>query len=228
MEVMIEKMTAMQFKTALARKLMYQSGHQIVASEISEFNNPDIISLTRSEKLIEYEIKISRADLVGELNSVKTCKNMLLMRTHNRSLQGSHQMQIGDKIINAHFRGDILEPEGMYEGIGKCSKLDKHEKYLIARPSVQNGHGHYSQPYRPNQFYFAVTTDLVPLAIEVCEGISYGVIDLGTLQGSSSVVKKAGFLHLEEASRYDIWRMAHSLSYGYWDGRYIERGDILA
>lgn len=224
---MIEKLTAMQHKTALARKLMYQSGHQIVASEISEFNNPDIISLTKSEKLIEYEIKISRADLMGELNSVKTCKNAMLMRTHNQAIQGVQQMQLGEKVINAHFRGEIFEPEGLYEVIGKCSKLDKHERYLLPKPSVKNGHGHYEHPYRPNQFYFAVTSDLVPLAMEVCEGIPYGVIDLGKLNGSSSVVAKAGFLHMNEASRYDIWRMAHSLSFGYWDGRYAERSDTL-
>lgn len=223
----MEKMTAMQYKTALARKLMYQSGHQIVASEISEFNNPDIISLTRSEKLIEYEIKISRADLMGELNSVKTCKNMILMRTHNRALQGTQQMMLGDKVINAHFRGNVIEPEGMYENIGKCSKLDKHERYLIQKPSTQNGHGHFTQPYRPNQFYFAVTSDLVELAMEVCEGIPYGVIDLDALNGSSSVKSKAGFIHMEEASRYDIWRMAHSLSFGYWDGRYLSRDDTI-
>lgn len=221
------KMTAMQYKTALARKLMYQSGHQIVASEITEFNNPDIISLTKSDKLIEYEIKISRADLMGELNSVKTCKNALLMRTHNKRIQGVQQMQLGDRVVNAHFRGEIFEPEGLYQAIGKCSKLDKHERYLLPKPTTPNGFGIYDKPYRPSQFYFAVTADLVPLAMEICEGISYGVINLDALNGSSSVVKKAGFLHMEEASRYDIWRMAHSLSFGYWDGRYAERSDTI-
>lgn len=224
----MEKKTAMQYKTELARKLMYQSGHQIVATEISEFNNPDIISLTRSDKLIEYEIKISRADLMGELNSVKTIKNEILLEVHNRSLQGTQQMQLGDKVLNAHFRGNVLEPEGLYEVIGKCSKLDKHQRYLRPKPSVRNGYGHQAQPYQPNQFYFAVTSDLVPLAMEVCEGIAYGVIDLGKLSGSTSIVAKAGYLHHDDASRYDIWRMAHSLSYGYWDGRYATRSDTIA
>ncbi len=225
---MIEKMTAMQYKTALARKLMYQSGHQIVASEISEFNNPDIISLTKSEKLIEYEIKISRADLMGELNSVKTIKHQILTRNMNRHNQQINML--GDKAV--HLRGNIFvdeEAEAEAAKIGKCSKLDKHERYLIPRVprSSSVGFNAYSQPYRPNQFYFAVTSDLVQLAMDVCNGLPYGVIDLGKLSGSSSVAKKAGFLHTEEASRYDIWRMAHSLSFGYWDNRYISRSDTL-
>lgn len=217
----MEVTSASQAKIMLARKLMYQSGHQIVSSEITEFNNPDILSLTRSEKLIEYEIKISKADLMGELNSVKTCKNTMLRNTHNLSLQGTHQMAIGDRIVNAHFRGNVTEPDGLYEEIGKCSKLDKHKRYLLPKPSTRNAHGYYEHQYRPNQFYFAVTSDLVDLAVEVCQAIPYGVIDLGKIRGSSSVIKKAGFIHRDEPSRYDIWRMAHSLSFGYWDNRML-------
>lgn len=222
---MLKIKSAAYAKTALARKLMYQSGHQIVASEISEFNNPDIISLTKSEKLIEYEIKISRADLIGELNSVKKCKHMLMRRNMNR--HQTMQMNIMGEERTASLRGNIFvdeEAEAEFERIGKCSKLDKHERYLIPKPSTQNGHGFYEQPYRPNQFYFAVTSDLVALAVEVCQGIPYGVIDLDKLNGSSSVVKKAGFIHRDEPSRYDIWRMAHSLSFGYWDNRMIAEG----
>lgn len=211
-------------KTLLARKLLYVSGHSIVTTEISEFNNPDILSLTRSESLIEYEIKVSRADLMGELNSVKTCVNEILLRTHNRALQGTQQMQIGDRVANVHIRGNVIEPEGMYQDIGKCSKLDKHQRYLIAKPSTMDGHGHYVHPYRPNQFYFAVTSDLVDVATEACFGTPYGVIDLNKLRSSSSVVKKAGFIHRQEPTRGDIWRMAHSLSYGYWDNKMIKEG----
>lgn len=214
-----DAITAEQAKTLLANKLMNVSGHQIVTTEISAFNNPDILSLTRNGSLIEYEIKVAKQDLMGELNSVKTCMNAILMRTHNKSLQGSHQMNIGDKVVNAHFRGNIFEPEGLYEAIGKCSKLDKHDRYLLPKPSVQNGHGFFEHPYRPNQFYFAVTSDLVPLALEVCKDIPYGVIDLGKLNGSTSVVKKAGFLHRDEPTRYQIETMAHSLSFGYWNNR---------
>ena len=102
-----ERITADRAKSSLARKLLYTSGHSIVATEISDFNNPDIISLTKSDRLVEYEIKVSKADLMGELNSVKTCKNQMLMNTHNRAIQGEQQMQIGDKTVTAHFRGNI-------------------------------------------------------------------------------------------------------------------------
>lgn len=212
--------SAAQAKVLLARKLMLVSGHQIVASEISEFNNPDILSLTKSENLIEYEIKISRADLMGELNSVKKCKHMILTRNMNRHNQQINMLG-GNKV---HIRGNVFvdeEAEAEYEKIGKCSKLDKHERYLIAKPSTQGAYGYFEQPYRPNQFYFAVTADLVDLAMQVCEGLPYGVIDLNGLNGSSSVKKKAGFIHRDVPSRYDIWRMARSLSFGYWDSRAI-------
>lgn len=207
---------AMRYKQLLARKLMLVSGHQVVSSENSCFNNPDIISLTRSDMLIEYEIKIARSDLMGELNSVRACENMLLMRTHNEHLQGSQQMELGGKTINVHFRGNILEPEGLHTDIGKCSKLDKHETYLIPKPSERNAFGEFEQPYRPNQFYFAVTSDLVSLAEEVCKFTPYGVINLDALNGSSSVVKKAGFIHRQEASRENIAQMARALSFAKW------------
>lgn len=203
-------------KRRLARKLLLVSGHQIISSENSCFNNPDIISLTKSGMLIEYEIKLSRADLMGELNSVKTCENTLLLNTHNKSMQGRQQIQLGDKTINASFRGNIFEPEGLHKDIGKCSKLDKHEMYLIPTPPKQNAFGEYENPYRPNQFYFAVTSDLVPLAEEVCKYTPYGVIDLNALHGSSSVIKKAGFIHRQEASRENIAQMARALTFAQW------------
>lgn len=202
-------------KQLLARKLMLVSGHQIVSSENSCFNNPDIISLTRSDLLIEYEIKLSKADLMGELNSVKTCLHMLLRRNMNK-----HNDQIGMLSgRRASFRGNIFvdeEAEAEFEKIGKCSKLDKHETYLIPKPSTQNAFGEYEQPYRPNQFYFAVTSDLVSLAEEVCKYTPYGVVDLNKLHGSSSVIKKAGFIHRQKASREDIAQMARALSFAKW------------
>lgn len=206
---------AMQAKQLLARKLMLVSGHQIVSSENSCFNNPDIISLTKSDMLVEYEIKLSRADLMGELNSVKTCEHMLLRRNMNK-----HNIQIdmiGGRRVS--LRGNIFvdeEAEAEFLKIGKCSKLDKHETYLIPKPSEPNAFGEYEQPYRPNQFYFAVTSDLVPLAMEACKYMPYGVIDLNALYGSSSVVKKAGFIHRQEASRADIAQMARALSFAKW------------
>lgn len=214
-----ERITADRAKSSLARKLLYTSGHSIVATEISDFNNPDIISLTKSDRLVEYEIKVSKADLMGELNSVKTCKNQMLMNTHNRAIQGEQQMQIGDKTVTAHFRGNIFEPEGLYKDIGKCSKLDKHERYLIPKPSERTAFGDYDHPYRPNQFYFAVPGDLVELAMSVCEGTAYGVINLDHVNGSIAPPMKAGYIHRNEASRYDIHRMARSLAFGYWDNR---------
>lgn len=214
---MIEIKTAAQAKQLLAKKLLGQSGHQIVVSEIGEFNKLDILSMTRSDMLIEYEIKLSRADLMGELNSVKTVANELLRTTHNKHLQGTHQMELGGKTINAHFRGNIMEPEGLYENIGKCAKLDKHQSYLMPKPVEQSGLYDYSRrKYRPNQFYFAVTADLVDLAVEACHGLPYGVLDLNGIYGSSSIKKKAGWLHREEPTKYELQHMAHILSFAYW------------
>jgi len=217
----IDIKNAAHAKRLLAQKLIGQSGHQIVVSEISEFNKPDILSVTKSDMLIEYEIKLSRADLMGELNSVKTIKNAILTRNHNKQFQGPQQMELGGKTINAHIRGDIFEPEGLYDKIGKCSKLHKHETYLIPkppRPDNSTGFNAYSQAYRPNQFYFAVTADLVDLAVEVCEGLPYGVLNLNGLYGSSSIVSRAGWLHRDQPSSYQIQHMAHILSFAYWTG----------
>lgn len=214
---MLEIKNAAHAKQLLAKKLLGQSGHQIVVSEIGDFNKPDILSMTRSDMLIEYEIKLSRADLMGELNSVKTVKNAILMRTHNQQFQGPQQMELGGKTINAHIRGNVFEPEGLYENIGKCSKLDKHERYLMPKPQDQSGLYDYSRrAYRPNQFYFAVTADLVDIAIEVCEGLPYGVLDLNGVYGSSSIKKRAGWLHRDEPTKYELQHMAHILSFAYW------------
>lgn len=218
---MLEIENAEHAKKMLAMKLLGVSGHQIAVTEVDQFNKPDVLSVTRSNKLIEYEIKLSRSDLMGELNSVKECKNEILLNNHNEHIQGSQQMQLGGKKMNVHFRGNIFEPDGLYENIGVAKKLMKHKRYLIPQSPRKSsvGFNSFTQPYRPNQFYFAVTHDLVELAKEVCQDIPYGVIDLNAIHGSSSIVLKAGWLHMEEPTSQEIFHMAHVLSFGYWRER---------
>lgn len=216
---MLEIRDANHAKAELAYQLMFSSGHQIVCTEVGAFNNPDILSLTKSDRLIEYEIKLSRADLMGELNSVKECKNQIILNTYNEHARKEFEKSQLDLGIKVSVRGNVFEPDGLYKDIGKCSKLDKHRDYLIPRPSERTGYGYYEPPYRPNYFYFAVTAPLVDLAVKVCEGTAYGVICLNDIYGSSSIKSKAGMIHRDEATRAQIWSMAHSLSFGYWTGR---------
>lgn len=207
---------AQDAKRKLANHLLMVKSYYAISSENGAFNKPDILGLTKSDMLIKYEIKLSKQDLMGELNSVKWCENAILLRNYNEPIQGEHQMEFDGKIIGASFRGNIFEPEGLHENIGKCSKLDKHKTYLIAKHSEPNGFDEYEQPYQPNCFYFAVTSDLVPLAEEVCKHLSYGVIDLNRLNNSTSIIKKAGFIHRDKASRHYIRIMTRSLSFAYW------------
>ncbi len=129
----------------------------------------DVVACRYSGKLSEFEIKVSRSDLLGEIAAVKRALEPQSVVT---TTQNSFGFELGYEVVKV---SDTKLSK---------TKVEKHHHYLV-RPR---------KSFRPNQFYFAVPTGLVELAAENTKGLKYGVFDADKL----TVVKRALSLHSDE------------------------------
>lgn len=138
----------------------------------------------------EYEIKVARSDLMGELKTVKLlCDRTSLFHEGKKSY---------------------------LDEIRTFSKLDKHSRYLQrVPPGEEMGYRMFGKPVDfstiPNKFSFAVTPDLRALAKECLAGTPYGLVVVAG-DYEVSVVKKAEWLHREKISNDTMEKVAHKTS----------------
>lgn len=138
----------------------------------------------------EYEIKVARSDLLGELKTVKLlCDKTSLFHEGKKSY---------------------------LDEIRTFSKLDKHARYLQrVPPGEEMGHRMFGSTPNlsaiPNKFSFVVTPDLKALAKEYLAGSPYGLVVVAG-DYEVSVVKKAEWLHREKTSNEVMEKVAHKTS----------------
>lgn len=200
-------MTAKDAKQHLAAYVSAQSSQYMGGVwESSNHWNADFIAVKWTHKISEFEIKVSRADLRGEIAAIRSVlaepvyeQYELWGRTHER------------------IRSDIKHSH---------TKVEKHHHYLVERKKDRFTGQPQTDLFRPNLFYFAVPSDLVDYAMEQTGGLKYGVFDLNRME----VRKRATSLHddphsvgamlglfsractLRNDSRFDALKYAEDLS----------------
>lgn len=106
----------------------------------------DVYAITRAGYSIEFEIKVNKQDLLGELNAIDYIKNEHL----------GIQPRLEDGPREQRYTGK------------NYSKATKHWSYLAYDSE-------YKVKRCPNQFYFFVTLDLLDLAKERLKDTPYGL-----------------------------------------------------
>lgn len=124
----------------------------------------DIFSVSDALFSYEFEIKVNKGDLQGELRSIR---------------------EIYYPTPEWDREEDPIPPRQYC-----MPKLSKHKNYL----------DHESFGVRPNRFFFAVTSDLLHLAVSELKNTPYGVIELNENFWECAVRKKSKALHDEEIS----------------------------
>lgn len=165
-------------------------GNQYVGSVFEAPNlwSADVVACKYSGKLSEFEVKVNRNDLLGEVAAIRRAlePQSVTITTQNR-----FGLEMG-------FERAIVADTNLSK-----TKIEKHHHYLV-RPR---------KSFRPNQFYFAVPTTLVKLATENTIGLSYGVFDADTL----TIIKKARSLHSDIHPNTTYIHMLNRLSVMYRD-----------
>lgn len=153
-------------KQLIMKYAFYERNHTAVITE--GMNNADVLSITSSKYAVEFEIKVSRADLNKEFAAIKYAT---MTMKENKSFgppdKSPEQAQLNLKLANLKKKS------------GAWSKISKHEEYLDPQKYLDKHKGYstyWSYRYVPNYFYMVVPNKLVSCAIENLKGTGYGVI----------------------------------------------------
>jgi hypothetical protein len=178
-------------------------GNQYVGAVFEAPNlwSADVVACKYGGRFSEYEIKVSRADLLGEIAAIRRAlepDSITIGKWNNYDVETGY-----DRIIVNDTK------------LSK-TKIEKHHHYLV-RPR---------KSFRPNQFYFVVPAPLVDVAVERTAGLKYGVFNADAL----TIVKKAMSLHFEEHATTTYVHMLNRMSVMYRDIQSGEAGiryDVL-
>src|SRR4051794_10602086 len=140
-------MTSLQAKHKLIRYLNgFGTNYTGAVYEAANLSNADVIGVKYDGKISEFEIKVSRADLRGELAAIRAA----LVPDSVEQVEmpwGSPRQRVRTDIKLSH------------------TKIMKHRHYLFEHMKDEyNGR----EFFYPNTFYFAVPSDLVVQALEGC------------------------------------------------------------
>lgn len=144
-----------QVKLKLLEYCQFEKNHMLTVTE--GLNNGDVVSVTKSMVLYEYEVKTSRADLRNELAAV----------SYAMSLEGykdNYQSELFQKARKSNSH----------------AKITKHVDYLFAKKYYEKQSARpawaHTEHSLPNYFYFVVPVKLVDYALEQLANTPYGVI----------------------------------------------------
>lgn len=197
-------MTADILKFKTQKYLLWKSNHIVAVTEYGGFGSmgiADCFSINQNMYSSEFEIKVAKQDLMGELNSIE-----FLIKGTDSPL-----------FTNGQINYDLLK------------KLDKHAKYLDIVPAGEMPWRLRQQRQNlndiPNTFSFVVTRDLVDIAKEKLEGSPYGlycVLERDNRYDLPSNVLKPKKLHNEKVTLENLMKIATRTSnenIKYWEDK---------
>lgn len=160
---------------------------------ITEYGGPgvngiaDVLCVNWNHFTHEYEVKVSKADLAGELKTI----------------------QLLCDVTSLFHEGK----KNYLDEIRTFSKLDKHCHYLQrVPPGEEMGFRMFGKPTdfstMPNKFSFVVPPDLKDYAKENLKNTPYGLM-VAAGDYDLSVVKKADWLHKGKVNDETVRKIAH-------------------
>jgi hypothetical protein len=164
-------------KNLMLRRCSFGNGYVGAVYEIPELNNADVVAVKHGGKIQEFEIKVSRADLVGELRAARVAAGLDDIKTYIK------------KDVQANLFGDSIErtPEqieaiyNMGHTLSK-TKLEKHRFYLNPEHPGRDRMAwevstNYFPPKRfvPNTFYWCISVELMEICKTLNKGLPYGI-----------------------------------------------------
>jgi hypothetical protein len=177
-------MTAAEYKKHIKRHLYAKNYGGAVEESVNHWN-ADIIGVNFKGETNEFEIKVSVADLKGEIKAI------------NRALQGGiYKSNENQRGLWSYNRVEVEEKVSL-------TKLEKHYCYLVGpKMAYMTFTGTAAERDRleptddtrscfvPSKFYFTVPTEMVELAKELLKKVPY----YGVMNADTGEIKKAAKL----------------------------------
>ena len=182
-----EFLNSTHLKKELMSHLMWRLHFPVV---IDEYQFMDVFGIRRSEYMVEFEIKISKADLMREIKLMHCSQPIKYSKDWVKWEKHAH-----------YLKRQIEKTPSIYDTIPGYSV--NVTDYFI-----------------PNEFYFYVPDFLGDVAVRETAGTPYGVVIIGTTHNSYGreyhsdyeVIKKAVKIHEKKADDKIYRSIAHGLS----------------
>lgn len=162
-------MTSKHVKDKLMDRLTFFNGYVGAVHEIPALNNADVIAVKRGT-IQEFEIKCSKADLVGEMRCARIAAGLDDVRNYTRkevqlALETDDIERSEDQIKMIYERGHTLSR----------TKIEKHTMYLQKPNERPTKPAWAHKDFIPNTFYWCIPYELMDICKELNKGLPYGI-----------------------------------------------------
>jgi hypothetical protein len=163
-------MTSAQVKQMLIGRFTFANGFVGAVTEAPNLNSADVLAVRFGGKIQEYEIKVSRADLVGEMRAARVAAGLDDIRSY------------AEKSVQLALTDDGLERtetqvQAIYEAGHSLSKTKLDKPYLSG--AGREPKSFYGFPSRrqfvPSNFYWCIPMELLETCRELNKGLPYGI-----------------------------------------------------
>ena len=156
---MPRSMTSLEVKNLLIRRFNFFNGYVGAVTEAANLNAADVIAVKHGGKVQEYEIKLSRSDLVGELRCARVAKGLEDLSNYTKK---SVQLALDSTPDMTDDQRDVLLKHG--HALSK-TKLKNHRLYLTGEG--REGRSFYGfpppKPFVPHTFYWCIPHELLDI-----------------------------------------------------------------
>jgi hypothetical protein len=164
-------MTSKHVKELLIGRFTFFNGYVGAVYEAPNLNAADVIAVKHGGKVQEYEIKVSKADLVGEMRCARVAKGLDDPSKYQRAdyvEPDGTQFQMSPVVRRKYLKSQYTL---------SATKLTKHKLYLTGEG--REGMNSYSfappKPFVPNTFYWCIPRSLLEICQQLNVGLPYGI-----------------------------------------------------
>lgn len=179
------------------------SAHEIIA-----MNNADFVVVKWGGSVQEYEIKVSRADLIGEMRCARVARGLdnatkYYKKAHLNLLEMDNAA-VHEELANKHGHGTSLSK----------TKLTKHKLYLTKPKDREQRPEWAHKDFVPNTFYWCIPYAFLDICMELNQGLPYGiyVFDVPIVKNpydKTYIYKRASSLGAQD--NHNMYHMANRL-----------------
>lgn len=164
-------MTSDDIKKLMLKRCSFSNGYMGAVTEATNCNAADVIGVKFGARVQEFEIKVSRSDLIGEMRCARVAAGLLNLE---QFIKKDIQLNLEtDGIERTPEQIQMIKDRG--HSLSK-TKLEKHRFYLDKT--------HYQKPYAwgaqpkkfvPHTFYWCIPYSLLEVCREYNAGLPYGI-----------------------------------------------------
>lgn len=167
-------MTSNEIKSLLIERCSYANGYVGAVYETPNLSSADVIAVRFGGKTQEYEIKVSRSDLIGEMRCARVAAGL---EGTEKYISKQVKIALSDDLMTDEQREVLLRTK---HTLSK-TKLEKHRFYLDPTHKEKErypwGVTGWVQPkgFVPNTFYWCIPYELLEVCKELNAGLPYGI-----------------------------------------------------